>query len=113
MSNQSDASGPYPPTSKQIKLRRPITVAGQKTDTLTLQEPTLAHAEFLDKVRFKYDQNGVAQADGMGTLALEAAQHLGGLTRNEAIQLSAVDAMAIWAAAMGFLQPSPETGETP
>lgn len=113
MSEKANPSGPYPPTSKKIKLRRPITVAGQKTDTITLKEPTLANAEFLDLVRFKYDKKGSAEAEGMGTFVLQAVQHLGGLTQNEAQHIVAADCMAIWAAVMDFLNGSPETGETP
>jgi len=106
--------GPFPsPDSRQITLKRPITVAGQPTSVITLREPTLAQCEFLDKVRFKFDQDGNGEVLGMGTTVKLAVIHLSGLTPNEAMQIGAGDLMDIWTAVMGFLTPSRAIGATP
>ena len=108
-----DNKGPFPPQTREIMLSRPIVVAGENTQSITLQEPTLAHAEFLDKVRFKFDQEGNAEIVGMGSTVKNAAIYLGGLTENEAGQIAASDCLAVWTAVMGFLMPSPAIGRTP
>jgi hypothetical protein len=105
--------GPFPPEDKVITLQRPITVAGQPTNTIVLREPTLANAEFLDKVRMKFDQEGGTEVLAMGTTCKQAVIHLGGLTENEAKQISGRDLMPIWTAVMGFLNPSQTTGANP
>ena len=101
------------PITKEITLKRPIKVGGEVVDAISLREPTLADAEFLDKVRFKFDQEGGTEVMSMGTTCSLAAQHLGGLTKNEAAQLCAADCMAIFTAVMVFLNSSQGTGAKP
>ncbi|MBI4800424.1 MAG: phage tail assembly protein [Desulfarculus sp.] len=110
MNEHMDQGGPFAPETREITLKRPITVGGQPTSTITLHEPTLAQAEFLDKVRFKFDQEGNGEILGMGTTCKLALIHLGGLTENETRQIKGGDIMAIWTAVMGFLTGSPGTG---
>ena len=72
--------------SKTIQLSRPITVAGEKTFELTIQEPCVKHLEKLDGVRFLVSPNGL-EFDKLGIVVSGLIQDLCGLTPGEAKQI--------------------------
>lgn len=76
--------------SKTIQLSRPITVAGEKTFELTVQEPCVKHLEKLDGVRFLIGPSGL-EFDKLGSVVSGLIQDLCGLTPGEAKQIRIAD----------------------
>jgi hypothetical protein len=111
--SENNPVGLAEPGYTDVPLSRPIMVGGEKKTHLRLKEPTLAQAEFLDKIRFKIGQAGDYEFLNLGTTVTNAAVHLGGLTHNEALQIKSRDCIPIWVAVMGFLIASDQTGATP
>jgi len=95
-----------------VKLSRPMEVDGEQVSEITIKEPTLGNYRVLDQLQLSGDQAGGFTFGNLGSLAYHGVRELGGLTAEQAGQISLADMMAIAGAVMDFFGVSLPTGKT-
>lgn len=85
----------------EVKLKNPIKVGGEETDTITIREPKCKDFAVFEHLRPGADGDQLAMGDILHTSTL-LAERLGGLTPAEAGDISIADGLAIFEAASVF-----------
>jgi len=93
-----------------VKLSRPIEVDGEQKSEITIVEPTLGNYRVFDQLNLTGDEGGGFSFGNLGSLAYHGVRELGGLTAEQADQISILDVMKIVGEVMGFFGVSLPTG---
>jgi len=85
-----------------VRLSEPVVLQGEKTRELRLEKPKLKHLAALDGLKLKVDKDGEISLGNLGSVALNVAVLLGGLTEREAGELPLADLGKVGEAFKGF-----------